>query len=218
MNKQVPLHPVVVVEGTKLEKIEYAGNAVVSLPMIDRVHQRPDGTAHTNFKRNRNRFILGEDFFTLSHEDWEPLVRSLRPDQRGVKTVPKGGHRGEMIFLTLSGYLMLAKTFTDDLSWKVQRTLVKNYFEVGETVAELKDELLEMYRKYVAIQSRKMNKVSDTEKMQIIVLKKQGKQTAEIADEIGRGKSTIRQHVADARQTGLFDLVPGQGWLLPEVR
>ena len=146
---------------------------------------------------------------------WSDVIRRTKGGQASDQ---KGGHRGGMIFLTLSGYLMLVKPLTDDLSWKIQRLLVKHYFEATKTVAELKDELLDMYRRYVNIQSRKSNKVSDAEVMQIVELKKQGKPTCEIAREIGRGKSTVRYHVADARQLGLFDLAPGQGWLLPEVR
>lgn len=34
----------------------------------------------------------------------------------------------DIILVTESGYLMLAKSFTDDLAWKVQRELVNNYF------------------------------------------------------------------------------------------
>lgn len=40
----------------------------------------------------------------------------------------RGGYHGDVTLLTESGYLMLAKSFTDDLAWKVQRELVNNYF------------------------------------------------------------------------------------------
>lgn len=33
-----------------------------------------------------------------------------------------------LVLLTESGYLMLVKSFTDDLAWDVQRKLVKSYF------------------------------------------------------------------------------------------
>lgn len=38
----------------------------------------------------------------------------------------------KLILLTESGHLMLVKTFTDDLSWEVQRQLVNSYFKVKE--------------------------------------------------------------------------------------
>ena len=34
----------------------------------------------------------------------------------------------DQVLLTEQGYLMLVKSFTDDLAWEVQRSLVKNYF------------------------------------------------------------------------------------------
>ena len=40
-------------------------------------------------------------------------------------TIPTRG----ITVLTETGYLMIVKTFTDDLSWSVQRQLVNNYFE-----------------------------------------------------------------------------------------
>ncbi len=41
---------------------------------------------------------------------------------------PQGGFPEKVILVTESGYLMLVKSFTDDLAWKVQRELVKSYF------------------------------------------------------------------------------------------
>lgn len=42
---------------------ECNGQRVVTFKEIDAVHGRKDGTAHRNFKANRNRFIEGVDFF-----------------------------------------------------------------------------------------------------------------------------------------------------------
>ena len=36
--------------------------------------------------------------------------------------------QNDVTLITESGYLMLVKSFTDDLAWKVQRELVKGYF------------------------------------------------------------------------------------------
>ena len=45
-----------------------------------------------------------------------------------IENIPPKG----ITVLTESGYLMIVKTFTDDLSWKVQRQLVNTYFKVKE--------------------------------------------------------------------------------------
>lgn len=40
----------------------------------------------------------------------------------------RGGCRANTVLITESGYLMLVKSFTDDLAWDVQRKLVNSYF------------------------------------------------------------------------------------------
>lgn len=92
---------------------EYNGQRVVTFKEIDAVHKRTPGTAHRNFKANRNRFIEGVDYYKLQKDEIRPF---------GINS-PNGG-----IIITESGYLMLAKSFNDDLAWQVQRELVTSYF------------------------------------------------------------------------------------------
>lgn len=40
----------------------------------------------------------------------------------------KGGFHGDITLITETGYLMLVKSFTDDIAWTVQRELVESYF------------------------------------------------------------------------------------------
>lgn len=96
---------------------EYQGQRVVTLKDIDTVHQRPDGTARRNFNTNKQHFIEGVDYFKIQPNE----IRTV-----GI-TSPNGG-----TVVTESGYLMLVKSFTDDLSWEVQRELVNTYFRVKE--------------------------------------------------------------------------------------
>lgn len=100
----------------------------MTLAMIDRVHQRPTGTARRCFNHNRKRFIDGTDYFGLNQPN---EIRSL-----GI-TRPQGGTPAKALFLTESGYLMIAKSFTDDLSWQVQRELVNTYFKHEELVTQI---------------------------------------------------------------------------------
>ncbi|MBF0148253.1 MAG: ORF6N domain-containing protein [Magnetococcales bacterium] len=106
--------------------LEYQGKRFVTFAMVDRVHQRPGGTAKRNFHENRNRFVDGEDFIKATRDEfrtdlWESFGFS--------KFAPSG------ILLSQSGYLMLVKSFTDDLAWKVQRELVNRYFQTVPTSA-----------------------------------------------------------------------------------
>lgn len=106
---------------------EFSGQRVVTFKEIDAVHGRPDGTAKRNFRSNRDHFIEGEDFFILDQPD---EIRSL-----GIQR-PQGGTPESVTLITESGYLMLVKSFTDDLAWKVQRELVKGYFRAKSTQSQ----------------------------------------------------------------------------------
>lgn len=117
---------VVSINGRAIERIEYRNQAVVTLPMIDEMHERPKDTARKAFNRNKKRFLDGEDFFLVPQEEWKPLISVREKDADTPKPASKYG--GDMIFLTETGYLMLVKVFEDDLSWRIQRELVKRYF------------------------------------------------------------------------------------------
>ncbi len=60
---------------------------------------------------------MGQDYFTTGATD--EIRRSLG--------APNGKGR-EPILLTEQGYLLLVKSFHDDLAWRVQRELVAGYF------------------------------------------------------------------------------------------
>lgn len=102
---------------------EYNNVRVVTFKDIDIVHERPVGTASRNFRTNRGYFIEGEDFYSIDQPD---EIRRL-----GF-TRPQGGTSANIVLITESGYLMLVKSFTDDLAWKVQRELVNTYFRVKD--------------------------------------------------------------------------------------
>ncbi|RMN14412.1 hypothetical protein ALQ65_101251 [Pseudomonas syringae pv. coriandricola] len=105
------------INNTPVPIVEYRGQRVVTLAMIDQVHQRPDDTAGRNFREHRNRLLEGSDYFIIS--------RAQNSEIRGLETdIPNRG----LIVLTEQGYLMLVKSLTDDLAWTVQRQLVSNYF------------------------------------------------------------------------------------------
>lgn len=110
-----------IIQGTAIQIKEYRDQRVVTFKDIDTVHKRPDGTASRNFRENRQRFISGVDFFKVTQPD---EIRRL-----GI-TRPQGGIPNEIILVTETGYLMLVKSFNDDLAWKVQRELVDSYFRV----------------------------------------------------------------------------------------
>lgn len=105
------------IRNTSLPLVEYQGQRVVTFAMIDQVHGRPDGTARKRFSENRERFTEGEDFYLIDYSE-KSVFRTFE-----IEVPPRG-----LTTLTESGYLMLVKSFTDDLAWQVQRELVNGYF------------------------------------------------------------------------------------------
>lgn len=110
--------PSIKINETEIQPINYENQRVVTFAMIDKVHGRATGTASRNFKTNRDKLIQGEDYFHLSQQ----VMKSL--DEFRPTANPNG-----IFVLTESGYLLLVKSFTDDLAWQVQRQLVRSYFK-----------------------------------------------------------------------------------------
>lgn len=120
----------------ELEIKEYDGKRVVTFKDIDEVHRRREGTAKNNFQKNRKHFVENEDYYIVKKE----LLKVVKSN---FYDIPSRG----LTVLTETGYLMLVKTFRDDLSWEVQRRLVNAYFSAKETDAHPdNEELLEAPR------------------------------------------------------------------------
>jgi len=106
-----------------LDIVEYQGQRVVTFAMVDEVHGRPEGTARRNFTANKSHLVEGEDFYLIDFSKKNEF-RTYGID------IPTRG----LTVLTESGYLMLVKSFTDDLAWKVQKQLIKGYFKAKELI------------------------------------------------------------------------------------
>ena len=111
----------VIVENTMPEIKTWDGQRVVTFKDIDLVHERKPGTARRNFTSNKKHLIENEDYYLISKEQCN--VRNS-----SIGNIPPKG----LTLLTETGYLMIVKSFTDDLSWEVQRRLVNSYFKVNE--------------------------------------------------------------------------------------
>lgn len=128
----MPSMSVISINGHEIIIKEYHGKRVLTFKDIDTLHQRSEGTAGRNFAVNKVHFIEGTDFFKLSFEECRSTNFVERPNPQGLTLI------------TESGYLMLVKSFHDDLAWEVQRKLVNGYFRiqtVQEQFADLSPEL-----------------------------------------------------------------------------
>lgn len=117
--------------GTQIEVKEYKGQRVVTFKDIDTVHKRLDGTARQTFNRNKERFILGEDYFVCD---------TYEAKERFDITAPNG-----IALITEQGYLMLVKPFNDEESWRIQRRLVNGYFKVQQMATDLSLQMQMLY-------------------------------------------------------------------------
>jgi len=116
-----------------LEVMEYNNQRVVTFAAVDRIHNRPEGTARKRFNDNKQHFIENEDYFTVSASE-------IRTHE--IADVNANFH-GSMIFLTKFGYLLLVKSLTDNLAWRVQKELVKSYFESHNPIHTTNNPILE---------------------------------------------------------------------------
>ncbi|MBV5309113.1 ORF6N domain-containing protein [Chromatium okenii] len=119
--------PAVCINSIEVTPIIVRGQRVLTLAQIDKIHERPAGTARKRFNDNKNRMTEGEDYFVLEQ------ASEIRTHGLGRSD---GSTPEKITVVTESGYLLLVKSFTDDLAWQIQRTLVKAYFRVEAAAAK----------------------------------------------------------------------------------
>ena len=123
MNKDL-----IIINNQFLEIKEFKGKRVVTFKDIDRLHERVEGTARKRFNDNMKHFIKEVDYFEVSPKNGQSLVKY------GFSRFAPSA-----ILITESGYLMLVKSLTDDLAWKVQRQLVDSYFRGKQMTNDLSE-------------------------------------------------------------------------------
>jgi hypothetical protein len=129
------VNEIVQIYNAQVEVKEYKNQRVVTLSDIDLVHQRPEGTARRNFNTNKNHFIEGEDYFIVGADE----IRTSH-----LFTISPNDFTNKAL-ITEQGYLMLVKSFTDDLAWDVQRQLVNGYFKVRQLATDLSPQMQMLY-------------------------------------------------------------------------
>lgn len=105
---------------------------VVHMWDIAKLHGTTVKHIRMNFENNKNHLIENEDYFFLDKED-NLLVNLI--DQSDISRHAVYRSKNIPVF-TESGYLMMTKPMTDEISWNVQRQLVNCYFKVREVVKE----------------------------------------------------------------------------------
>lgn len=122
------MNELITINNTQVEVKEYEGLRVVTAWDIAKVHGREVKRINEQFNRNKEKMIENEDFFIIKRNE---IPKSLSATLMDLWEFAPS--MNEMVLFTESGYMMLVKTFTDDLSWDIQRQLVKTYFRFKET-------------------------------------------------------------------------------------
>lgn len=134
------MNEIVSINGKEITKAAYKGRPVVSCSMVDEIHGKASKTTINSLMRHKARFVEGKHFFDLPYDVWcgfaasdEKMNQTAKKGfgvsfNRTPNTKSRGGHTGNMIFLTEIGYAKLIKSFEDDLSWDIYDLMVENYF------------------------------------------------------------------------------------------
>ncbi|APM39391.1 ORF6N domain-containing protein [Clostridium kluyveri] len=122
------MNEIVKINNNDLMVKEYKEQRVVTLWDIAKLHQVPIVNARNNFDRNIKKLIEKEDYFLVPKESEFAHTLSI---SKQISVQALNASKNIPIF-TESGYLMMTKPMQDELSWQVQRQLVKGYFKLQE--------------------------------------------------------------------------------------
>lgn len=123
----------IIINNEKIEVKEHENERVITAWDIAKVHNREPREITQQFNRNKDKFILNEDYFVIDKKKFSEIFKTVQSSEsQSVIQDFIPNNMKEITLFTESGYLMLVKTFTDELSWDIQRKLVKGYFRLKE--------------------------------------------------------------------------------------
>ena len=113
------MNETVFINDTSIVAKEYSEERVITAWDIAKLHKREIREINQNFKYIKDRLKFGEDYYVVTRDYAESnqMIQEFLPNN--VK---------EIILFTETGYLMLVRTLNDDLSWEIQKSLIKTYF------------------------------------------------------------------------------------------
>jgi hypothetical protein len=126
--------PTIAIHNHDLIVREYRGERVVTFDVIDKLHIRPSGTARRNFNTNKKHFIEGVDYHVFKGESGRQALCDA--NYTNFVELPTSNNFNFYLF-TQTGYLMLCKSFQDELAWVVQRQLVTAYFQKATPIVDI---------------------------------------------------------------------------------
>lgn len=107
---------------------EWNNQRVVTSWDIAELHEREVREINQQFTRNKDKFELGKDYFLVNKNkisESRIVIQDFIPNN--IKKI---------VLYTERGYLKLTKTFTDELSWRIQDMLADSYFALKRIAKE----------------------------------------------------------------------------------
>lgn len=191
------------IAGIPLAPIEYAGRRVLTLAMMDAVHQRPKDTARRNFNEQKKRLIEGEDYSKVCADE----IRTHK-----IFPISNMAHE-DVILLTETGYSMLVKSFQDDLAWDVQRQLVKSYFTKPALAADPLAGLPPEQRALIALMVDNAS-IKARQEEQALALAGQ----AEVQAQHGAALTAVGQRIEEIADGQVFTACPSNAESITPIR
>lgn len=127
------------INGVKILKKEFNGEKVLTAWDIARIHGREPREVNQNLKNLKGKMVEGEDYYLIPRAEINKsniLIQEFIPNN--VKNIT---------LFNESGYLLISRTFDDEFSWKLQKFLIKNYFNMQKLMHSIQNGEIEIRRK-----------------------------------------------------------------------
>lgn len=127
------------INGVKILKKEFNGEKVLTAWDIAKIHGREPREVNQNLKNLKEKMVEGEDYYSIPRTEIDKsniLIQEFIPNN--VKNIT---------LFNESGYLLISRTFDDEFSWKLQKFLIKNYFNMQKLMHSIQNGEIEIRRK-----------------------------------------------------------------------
>ena len=127
------------INGVKILKKEFNGEKVLTAWDIAKIHGREPREVNQNLKNLKGKMVEGEDYYLIPRTEINKsniLIQEFIPNN--VKNIT---------LFNESGYLLISRTFDDEFSWKLQKFLIKNYFNMQKLMHSIQNGEIEIRRK-----------------------------------------------------------------------
>lgn len=127
------------INGVKILKKEFNGEKVLTAWDIAKIHGREPREVNQNLKNLKEKMVEGEDYYLIPRTEINKsniLIQEFIPNN--VKNIT---------LFNESGYLLISRTFDDEFSWKLQKFLIKNYFNMQKLMHSIQSGEIEIRRK-----------------------------------------------------------------------